>query len=314
MIINNEKNDSSENFFNTTLLISNKSLFPAVKYLKKRFNILYNDEIEKNNVLPSVTGLLSSGYDLVDKSFLDRLPNLKVISHFASGLDSIDVDEVKKRNIVVLNTPNAVVNDTADLAMAFILNLSRRFFINHRFVENGLWRKHVYPLSHSVTNKCVGIVGLGKIGKAIAKRCSAFNMNIHYWGRTNQKISNYTFHNNLSEMSKKVDFLVISCAGNEQTKGIIDENILANLQSTAYVINVARGFIIKQDALIISLQNNQIAGAGLDVFEDEPNVPHVFFQMKNVLLQPHAGSATEETRNIMFHRVSKHLINFYSTH
>ncbi len=306
----NGMTDLSGENLGASLLVTNRALKPAVEHIKGRFDILYADEVSGS--LPNVTGILSSGWDVIDKPLLDRLPNLKVISHLANGLDAIDLKVTDNRDIALFNTPDAVVNDTADLAMAFMLNLSRRFVFNHKFVENGLWGKESYPLGQTLTGKKVGIVGLGKIGKTIAKRCTAFEMDIHYWGRKNQSIDDYTFHETLSEMAKNIDFLVVSCAGNDQTKEIINKHVLANLKPSAFVINVARGFVIKQTDLIQSLQNNDIAGAGLDVFEDEPNVPEAFLSMENVIVQPHAGSATKETRGYMFWQVANHLVEFYS--
>ena len=314
MNVNTKRTDLSGENLNATLLVTNRALAPAVEYIKDRFDILYTDEINENSPLRNVTGLLSSGWDQIDKPLLNKLPNLKIISHLANGLDSIDLQTTQDRKIALFNTPDAVVNDTADLAMAFIINLSRRFVINHKFVEQGLWGKQTYALGQTLTNKRVGIVGLGKIGKTIAKRCSAFDMQIHYWGRTDQNIESYTYHQCLSVMAKNVDFLVVSCAGNAQTRSLINKQVFANLKPSAFVVNVARGFVINQADLIDSLQTNQIAGAGLDVFEDEPNVPNDLLNMENVIVQPHAGSATQETRSFMFWQVANHLVQFYNRH
>ena len=294
---------------NAKILVTNKALQPAIEHIKDRFAIQYLEDTQGE--LPDVTGLLSSGWDIVDKPLLDRLPNLEVISHLANGLDAIDMDVTESRNIALHNTPNAVVNDTADLALAFVLNLSRRVLFNHRFVEDGKWGKMPYPLGQTLTGKTVGIVGLGKIGKAIAKRCQAFDMQIHYWGRNDQKLNGYEFHADLTQLARRVDYLIISCAGNDQTRGIINQDVLAELKPTACVINVARGFVVDQAALIQALDDKRIAGAGLDVFEQEPNVPDALLHRDNLMLQPHAGSATEETRAYMFWQVANHLVNYF---
>jgi len=214
------------------------------------------------------------------------------------GFDNIDVRAAHDRNIAVTNTPDVLTDDTADVALFLLLNCARRAVEADMFVRVGRWQSGAFPLSTSVSGKIVGIVGLGQIGSAIAKRAEAFNTKVFYHSRT-QKDVPYQYYSDLEEMAKDCDFLVLACAGGEETKGLIDLKILNALGSKGYLINIARGSVVNEEDLLIALRNRAIAGAGLDVFADEPNVPESMLSMDNVVLSPHVGSATLETRSKM---------------
>ena len=205
---------------------------------------------------------------------------------------------MSKKNITVTNTPKVLTNDVADLALGLMISLSRKINESHQFIIGNNWIKKPFPLTNSLSEKIVGIVGLGEIGKAFAKRAKSLSMKVVYTG-PNKKKSKFKFFKNLNEMVKKVDYLVLTCIGGESTKNLINKKILKKMKQSSMIINVSRGSVINQDDLIYSLQNEKIAGAALDVFNNEPKINNKFKKLKNILLSPHNASATSETRNKM---------------
>ncbi|MGH1455307.1 MAG: 2-hydroxyacid dehydrogenase [Alphaproteobacteria bacterium] len=255
-----------------------------------------------------IAGVLSTYNSAgVSERLMRALPNLEIISQFGVGFDNIDVAAAKARGVVVTNTPDVLTDDTADVAMFLLLNIARRAVEADMFVRVGRWKSGAMPLSTSVSGKTVGIVGLGQIGMAIAKRAQAFNTKVIYHGR-NQKDVPYVYYESLIEMARECDFLVLACAGGDETRHLIDLDILKALGVNGYLINIARGSVVNEDDLLIALRNKTIAGAGLDVFADEPNVPEAMLTMDNVVLSPHVGSATLETRSKMGQLVIDNLL------
>ncbi|MFP4464879.1 MAG: 2-hydroxyacid dehydrogenase, partial [Alphaproteobacteria bacterium] len=235
----------------------------------------------------------------VSERLMSALPNLEIIVQFGAGFDNIDLDAARKRGIAVTNTPDVLTNDTADVALHLMLNVARRAVEADMFVRVGRWLNGAMPLSTSLTGKTVGIVGLGRIGCAIAKRAEAFDMQIVYHSRTQKDNVPYKYYMQLEEMARDSDFLVMACAGNEDTHNLITYKIFEALGPRGYLINVARGSVVNEEDLLIALTNKTIAGAGLDVFANEPHVPEALFKMDHVVLSPHVGSATLETRSKM---------------
>lgn len=246
-----------------------------------------------------IAGILST-YNCagVSKRLIEALPNLEIIAQFGAGYDNIDVATAHKHNIAVTTTPDILTDDTADIAMILLMNIARRTVEADMFVRVGRWMSGAFPLSTSISGKTVGIVGLGKIGSAIAQRANAFNTTILYHGRSKKDVD-YRFYDNLIEMAKASDFLVLACAGGNTTNGLVDYKVLEALGPKGYLINISRGSVVNQEDLMIALRNKTIAGAGLDVYNDEPNVPEEMIKMDNVVLLPHVGSATHETRSRM---------------
>lgn len=279
------------------LILRNVSLNPIVEaYVKDKYEIISVADLNEQNS-KDIEVLLTNGTGVAQKDLLDRLPNLKLIDDFGVGYDGVDVAECKKRNIALCNTPDVLTDDVADMAMLLMLNLSRQFAKAHNYVQSLDWEaKKSLPLANKLSGKKVGIFGLGRIGMAIAKRCCAFDMQIFYHSRSDKHISNYTYCNSLNELAQHVDFLIVCAAANAQNKGIIDKSILQALGSKGSLINIARGSLVDEDALCYAIENNIIKGAGLDVFVDEPHVPKSLLGRDNVVLTPHIGSATEETR------------------
>ncbi len=272
--------------------------------LEQAFNVLRlwesrEPEDTLRNNARDIVGILSTYNSKgVSERLIHALPNLEIIAQFGVGFDNIDVEVAHNRNVMVTNTPDVLTDDTADVALFLLLNCARRAVEADMFVRVGRWQSGAFPLSVSVSGKTLGIVGLGQIGSAIAKRAAAFNTTVVYHSRTKKDVP-YTYFCDLEEMAQVCDFLVLACAGGDETKGLINLKILEALGSKGYLINIARGSVVNEEDLLIALRNRAIAGAGLDVFADEPNVPEAMLSMDNVVLSPHVGSATLETRSKM---------------
>ena len=256
----------------------------------------------------SIVGILSTyNSSGVSHRLIEALPNLEIIAQFGVGYDNIDLVAAGKHGVAVTNTPDVLTDDTADVALFLLLALARRAVEADMFVRVGRWLSGPMPLATTVSGKTIGIVGLGKIGSAIAKRVEAFNAEVIYHSRTKKNVA-YEYYDDLTKIASASDFLVLACAGGEETKNLIDHRILEALGSNGYLINIARGSVVKEDDLLIALSNKTIAGAGFDVYQDEPNVPEEMIKMDNVVLLPHIGSATVETRSKMGHLVIENLV------
>ncbi|MDQ6618435.1 MAG: 2-hydroxyacid dehydrogenase [Pseudomonadota bacterium] len=245
-----------------------------------------------------VRGLVQGGGTVTPTALLDSLPALEIISVFGVGYDGVPVEFCRKRGIKVTNTPDVLTDDVADVAVGLILMTGRGFVRLNRFVHAGEWLKRGVELTTRLGGKRVGILGLGRIGKAIAQRVQAMGMQVAYTGRTPQDVP-YRFVPELKALAASSDFLVVACPGGPGTRNLVDAEVLAALGKKGIVINIARGSIIDEPALVSALQHGVIGGAGLNVFADEPNVPEPLPHMDNVVLLPHVGSATRETRQAM---------------
>lgn len=243
--------------------------------------------------------IVAMHYITVSKTLIESLPNLKIIATFSVGTDHIDLAAAKAHGVVVTNTPDVLCQETADTGMALLLAVARRVPEGDLFVRIGKWHNGPMPLGVTLANKTVGIVGLGGIGSKVAKRCAAFDMNVVYYGPREKKEYDYKYYSDVVEMALKSDFLILTCPGGEATANLIDVNVLDALGEHGILINIARGSVVDQPALIEALQAGTIAAAGLDVYADEPHVPQEFISMDNVVLLPHIGSATVETRKLM---------------
>ncbi len=232
-------------------------------------------------------------------------PRCKLLANFGVGYNHIDVDAARAAGIAVTNTPGAVTDATADIAMTLLLSTARRAGEGERQVRAGTWQgwHPTQMLGHHVTGKRVGIVGMGRIGQAIARRCHfGFGMQVLYQSRSKKEIdfpAEYT--PDLQELCTKVDFLILAVPGGAETRHLIDAQILEAMNPSALLINIARGEVVDEAALIAALRSGQIAGAGLDVYEFEPTVPLALREMESVTLLPHLGTATEEVRSDMGH-------------
>lgn len=245
---------------------------------------------------------------------LEYLPNLKAVCSFGVGYDAINVADLQKRGIVLSNTPDVLTDCVADLAWGLILDVARRISAADRYVRSLSWGgKQRFGNSTRVSGKRLGILGLGRIGKAIAKRGEGFGMDIAYHNR--QKVADvaYAYFDDLGELATWADFLVIACPGGKETQGLVDASVLKALGEHGFLINIARGSIVDEAALIEVLQAKQLAGAALDVYVQEPNIPTALLQNGTVVLTPHMGSATLETRQDMDALLLDNVASFMST-
>ena len=247
---------------------------------------------------PRVRGLVQGGGTVTPTSLLDALPALEIISVFGVGYDGVPVDYCRTRGIKVTNTPDVLTDDVADVAVALILMTGRGFVRANRFVHAGEWSRKGPELTTKLGGRTVGILGLGRIGKAIATRVQAMGMRVAYTGRKPQDVP-YEFVDGLEALAARVDFLVVACPGGPATRHLVNARVLKALGAKGTLINIARGSIVDEPALVQALADGVIKGAGLDVFENEPHIPAALLAMENVVLLPHVGSATRETRQAM---------------
>jgi lactate dehydrogenase-like 2-hydroxyacid dehydrogenase len=245
-----------------------------------------------------VRGLVQGGGTMTPSTLLDALPKLEIISVFGVGYDGVPVDYCKQRGIKVTHTPDVLTEDVADVATALIMMTGRGFARLERYLRAGEWEKKSPDLTTKLAGRRVGILGLGRIGKAIAERVSALGMKVAYTGRKPQHVA-YEFIPTLEGLAAVSDFLVVACPGGAATRGIVNAQVLAALGKKGTLVNIARGSIVDEPALVKALQDGTIKGAGLDVFANEPHVPAALLTMENVVLLPHVGSATHETRKAM---------------
>ncbi|MCA3636963.1 MAG: 2-hydroxyacid dehydrogenase [Methylobacterium sp.] len=234
-----------------------------------------------------------------DDALFAALPNLRIVSSFGVGYDLVDARAAKARGIVVTNTPDVLTDEVADLAMGLLISTVRRLPQADQHVRKGLWLKGNFPLSDTLRGKTMGILGLGRIGKAIARRAEAFGLKLVYHGRAQQADVHYPFYASLVEMAKASDILMIIAPGGPSTRRIVDRAVMEALGPEGTLINVARGTLVDEPVMVEMLQSGALGAAGLDVFEDEPKVPEALFALENVVLLPHVGSASVHTRNRM---------------
>jgi hydroxypyruvate reductase len=258
-----------------------------------------NDAAAFATLAPRVLGVAGTGEASVPRSLLAQLPNAKVVSVFGVGYDGVDVPAAIEHGIPVTHTPDVLTDDVADLAMGLVLSVGRTIPQADQFVRTGQWPNGPMALGRKVSGARMGIVGLGRIGKAIAQRARAFGMSIAYTARTEKPESGFKFFASAAELAAEVDFLVAITPGGAGTQHLINAAVLKALGPRGFLVNVARGSVVDQQALIEALQNGTIAGAGLDVFANEPQVPEALWGMHNVVLTPHMASATTETRQAM---------------
>jgi hydroxypyruvate reductase len=245
----------------------------------------------------NIRGIVQGGGTLAPPALLDRLPKLEIISVFGVGYDGVPTAYCRERNIKVSNTPDVLTDDVADIAVALVLMTGRGLLQANRALLASDWPRGS-TLTMRLAGRHVGVLGLGRIGKAIAERLAAMGMAIAYTGRSRQEVP-YRFVADLKTLAAESDFLVVACPGGPATLNLVDADVLAALGSKGTLINIARGSIVDETALITALQNKAIRGAGLDVFAHEPQVPAALLAMDNVALLPHVGSATVETRQAM---------------
>ena len=258
-------------------------------------------------------GLVTSAQGGASTSLIAALPKLRVISSFGVGLDQFDLQAAAQRGIPVGYTPDVLNDCVADLAFSLVLATGRRIPEADRFVRAGRWaRKEAFPLGRQVSGAKLGIVGLGRIGRTVAKRASGFDMEVRYHNRRPVEGVAWRHEPKLLELARWADFLVVITAGGPETRHLIADGVLDALGPDGYLVNVSRGTVVDEAALVRALQDKRIAGAGLDVYEREPNVPQELFALDNVVLMPHIASSTVQTRQAMAQRVLDNLAAFFA--
>lgn len=260
-----------------------------------------------------IEAVVSSSRNGVNAALIDSLPNLKIVSHFGVGYDNVDAEHARARGVVVSNTPDVLTDCVADLAIALLVDVARGLTAGDRYVRRGDWLKGPMPLAARASGKRLGILGLGRIGRAIAKRAEGFGMAIRYHNRRPVPGTPYGYEPTLASLAANSDFLMVATSGGAATKGLVSREVLEALGPKGFVINIARGSVIDEPVLLEFLQQGRIAGAALDVFVDEPRVPEAFFALENVVLAPHIASATVETRAAMANLVLENLERFFAT-
>ncbi|XP_031277754.1 glyoxylate/hydroxypyruvate reductase A HPR2 [Pistacia vera] len=272
--------------------------------LEKRFNLFkfwnFPDKTQflntHKNSIRAVVGNATAG---ADAELIEALPKLEIVASFSVGLDKVDLGKCKEKGIRVTNTPDVLTEDVADLAIGLSLAVLRRLCESDRYVRSGKWKKGDYKLTTKFTGKTVGIIGLGRIGMAIAKRAEAFSCPISYYSRTEKADLKYKYYPSVVELASNCHILIVACPLTEETRHIINREVIDALGPKGVLINIGRGPHVDEPELVSALVEGRLGGAGLDVFEHEPYVPEELFGLENVVLTPHVGSGTVETRKEM---------------
>ncbi|QXI41055.1 2-hydroxyacid dehydrogenase [Pseudomonas wayambapalatensis] len=301
------------------LVLSVGPLLPALRsQLEQHYQLLELWRCESPATLRSEQGadvqaLVTTGVHGASAHLIEQLPALRAIVCFGVGTDAVDLKAARARGIQVSNTPDVLNDCVAGAAMALLLAVARQVVVADRFVRAGRWEAERFGLTTALGGKTCGIVGMGPIGQAIARRASAFGMQVNYSSRTPKPQLAYTYHDSLLTLAECSDFLVLAVPGGSATDGLVSRQVLEALGPTGMLVNVARGSVVDQYALIDALSNGRIAGAALDVFADEPHVPAALRELDTVVLSPNVASGTKETRQAMADRVLANLAALFAT-
>ncbi|KAB2088755.1 hypothetical protein ERO13_A03G013000v2 [Gossypium hirsutum] len=294
-------------------------ILPFGDHLRSQFHVLdpYESPEPYDSFLarhaPSIRALMTMGPTLVSAEFLDRLPVLELIVATSAGLDHIDLPACRSRGIVVTNASSAFAEDAADCAVGLLIDVLRRISAADRFVRGRMWPvKETYPLGFKLGGKRVGIVGLGSIGSEVAKRLSAFGCTIAYTARNKKQSVPIPFYANVRDLAANSDVLVLCCALTKETYHLVNKDVMVALGKEGVIINVGRGSLINEKELVQCLVGGEIGGAGLDVYENEPNVPKELFGLDNVVLSPHSAPATPESFEAVLQLTVGNLKAFFS--
>ena len=251
------------------------------------------------------------GHTRIDAPFVELFPRLQIVSSFGVGYDHIDAVTLAKRGIVVTHTPDVLTGEVADLALGLLIATVRQLPQVDRYLREGKWLQKPYPLTATLRGRKVGILGLGRIGKAIARRLEACDLEVEYHGRKPQPDVKHRYHPTLLGLAQSCDVLMVVASGGAETHHLVGKDVLEALGPEGIVINVGRGTVIDEQALVAALRDRKILSAGLDVFEDEPRVPTELIAMDHVVLLPHVGSASVHTRNAMGQLVVDNLVSWF---
>jgi len=277
---------------------------PTQRELESRWTVhrLF-EAADPEALLASLAGscrvVVTNGGRGIDAKTMAKLPKLELVACFGVGVDAIDLPHCRERGIEVTNTPDVLTEDVADLALALLLSTVRRIPFGDRFVREGRWLKGGMAMTQSLQGRKVGVVGLGRIGTAIAKRCAAFNCTIGWHGPRAKPGVDWQYFPDIVELGRWADVLIAACPGGPETLRLVSREALEALGAEGIFVNIARGSVVDQAALVELLGSGKLGSAGLDVFDDEPKVPAELLTMENVVLMPHVGSGTHPTRTAM---------------
>lgn len=248
----------------------------------------------------SIHALAFKGHTAFGGAEMDLLPDLKLIANYGVGYDAIDIPAANARGIKVTNTPDVLNDDVADIAVGMLLMQVREMTQAADWARSGQWKTGgEYRLNRKFSGGRAGIVGLGRIGREIANRLAAFKMDIHYYARSEKETPNWTYHADPVSLAGAVDYLIVALVGGPDTAKFVSREVIAALGPRAIIVNISRGSTIDEDAMLEALEQGKIGGAALDVFLNEPNINPRFYDLPNVVIQPHQGSGTVETREAM---------------
>ena len=270
--------------------------------LREHFDCHEYTQLDDNHLpalAPRLKGIVASGESIVTRDLIARLPALEIISVLGVGYDGTDIEAAREHAVCVTHTPGLSTDDIADFAMALLLSAARQVVTADRFVRRGDWTMGRFPVTPRVYGGRIGIVGLGRIGRAVATRALSFGMTVSYTGRTPKNDVSYRWYSDARTLAANVDFLVVCASGGSTTHALIDDTVLAALGPSGVLVNVARGSIVDENALVQALRERKILAAGIDVFSNEPHVPEALLALDNVVLTPHMASTTETTVRAM---------------
>lgn len=248
----------------------------------------------------------------IDRATVEALPKLKLVANFGVGIDTIDLAACTEHGVTVCNTPDVLTEEVADMALGLMLASIRQIPQGDRYIREGHWHKDNMALTQTVQGRRVGVVGMGRIGRAIAKRCEAFNTEIGYYGPRQKSDTSYQYFDDVTKLADWATVLIAACPGGPETVKIVSAQALKALGPEGVFVNIARGSVVDQDALVALLASGELASAGLDVFNDEPNVPQALIEMPQVVLQPHQGSASVTTRMAMGQLVVDNIAAYFA--
>ncbi|WP_127090438.1 2-hydroxyacid dehydrogenase [Aquabacter cavernae] len=298
------------------VLLQTGLVMPSVveQQLKERFRLVGAEGFEAAVAEHGgeVRGILTRGAQPVNDALMARLPRLEIVANFGVGYDTVDAAAASRRGVMVTNTPDVLNEEVADLTLGLLLATVREIPQAERFLRAGKWTSSAYPLGTSLRTRSVGLVGMGRIGQAIARRLEAFGVPIAYHSRNPAPGIAYRHYPDLIALARDVDTLILILPGGPSTRGLVGRDVLAALGPDGILINVARGSVVDEPALVEALQNRTIRAAGLDVFAHEPEVPQALLALDNAVLLPHVGSSTHHTRGAMGQLVVDNVVGWFA--
>lgn len=282
------------------------------RFMLHRLDLAQDRDALFNEVRSRIRAIVVGGQASAGAELFARLPQLEIVSNFGVGYDTIDTAEAARRGIMVTNTPDVLTDEVADLALGLLLATIRRIPQADRYLREGRWPRQPFPLTASLRGRHAGILGLGRIGLAVATRLEGFGVSIAYHSRRRRSDVAYGYHDTVLGLAQACDILIVVAPGNAETHHLIDAAVLSALGPNGILVNVARGTLVDEAALIAALRSETIHAAGLDVFENEPHVPAELAALDNTVLLPHVGSGSHHTRRMMGDLVVENLSSWFA--